>query len=235
MSALAAVREPERRWRPLIDPSCYDRTAALTAGEQRALALLDAHRYRWPSGVAGTLERLIAPVDDALDVIESHPAWWGRSTTRSLLLRGACDHQLAFWGWDRDQWAQTLRGAHNNYRQAVAAVGYLLCDQRDLHDVFGRWKLRRLTDRVFGSGPVDRAVARVQGYLDGLGQTTMLQRQISSTRSMNGCCSLAARCSRTSRSRASCWDGCAPGRSTTRAATALSSWRAPCLRWGCLG
>ena len=176
MSALAAVREPERRWRPLIDPSCYDRTAALTAGERRALALLDEHRYRWPSGVAGALERLIAPVDDALDVIESHPAWWGRSTTRSLLLRGACDHQLAFWGWDRDQWAQALRGAHNNYRQAVAAVGYLLCDQRDLHDVFGRWKLRRLTDRVFGSGPVDRAVARVQGYLDGLGQATMLQR-----------------------------------------------------------
>ena len=39
MSALAAVREPERRWRPLIDPSCYDRTAALTAGERRALAV----------------------------------------------------------------------------------------------------------------------------------------------------------------------------------------------------
>jgi len=28
MTALAAVREPERRWRALIDTSCYDRTAA---------------------------------------------------------------------------------------------------------------------------------------------------------------------------------------------------------------
>jgi integrase len=176
MSALAAVREPERRWRPLLDTSCYDRAAVLTAGERRALALLDDHRHRWPSGVAGALERLIAPVDDALDVIESHPAWWGRSTTRSLLLRGAGDHDLAFWGWDRDQWVQTLRGAHNNYRQAVAAVGYLLCDQRDLHDAFGRWKLRRLTDRVFGTKPVEEALASVQGYLDGLGQATMLQR-----------------------------------------------------------
>ncbi len=176
MSALAAVREPERRWRPLIDTSCYDRAAVLTAGERQALAVLAEHRYRWPSGVAGALQRLIAPVDDALDVIESHPAWWGRSTTRTLLLRGCGDHQLAFWGWDRDQWLQTLRGANNNYRRAVAAVGYLLCDQRDLHHAFRGWKLRQLTNRVFGTRPVEEALDSVQGYLDGLGQATMLQR-----------------------------------------------------------
>jgi hypothetical protein len=177
MTVLALARGPEqRRWAPLIDTSRYDWTPALAQDERHALALLDDHRHRWPPGVAGVLERLIAPVDDALDVIESHPAWWGRSTTRSLLLRGCDDHQLAFWGWDRDQWVQTLRGAHNNYRQAVAAVGYLLCDQRDLHDAFGRWKLRRLTDRVFGTKPVEDALGSVQGYLDGLGQATMLQR-----------------------------------------------------------
>jgi integrase len=176
MTALAAACEPDGRWVPLIDPSRYDRVPALTAAEREAVALLERYRYRWPSGVAGALERLIAPVDAALDVIDSHPAWWGRSTTRSLLLRGASVHGLALWGWDRDQWLETLRGANANYRQAVAAVAYLLCDQRDLHHAFGGWKLRLLTHRVFGGEPVAQTLDRVQGYLDGLGQATMLQR-----------------------------------------------------------
>jgi integrase len=175
-TVLAAVPGPQRRWTPLLDPARYDRGAALTGGEHQALALLAEHRYRWPGGVAGALGRLTAPIDDALDVIASHPAWWGRSSTRSLLLAGAREHGLAFWGWDRDQWLQTVRSAHSNYRQAVAAVAFLLCDQRDLHHAFRGWKTGLLTRRVFGAGPVDRAVARVQGYLDGLGAAALLQR-----------------------------------------------------------
>jgi len=122
------------------------------------------------------LARMIEPIEDALDVIASHPEWWGRSSTRSLLLGGAREHGLAFWGWDRDQWVHTVRGANNNYRQAVAAVAYLLCDQRDLHREFRGWKLRLLTRRVFGPEPVDGALSRLQGYLDGLGSATVLQR-----------------------------------------------------------
>jgi integrase len=178
MTALApvAVVEPERRWTPLIDPSRYEQTAMLTAQEQDALGLLNSHRYRWPAGTASALRRLIGPIDDALDVIASDPAWWGRSSTRSLLLRGSHEHGLAFWGWNREQWLLTLRGANTNYRQAVAAVAYLLCDQRDLHRAFRGWKPRLLTRRVFGPEPVDGALGRVQGYLDGLGSATVLQR-----------------------------------------------------------
>ncbi len=176
MSALALAREPERRWTPSIVPSRYERAALLTVGERDALAVLDAHRYRWTAGTASTLQRLIGPIDDALDVIASHPEWWGRSATRSLLLGGARAHGLAFWGWDRDQWLQTLRGANNNYRQAAAAVAYLLCDQRDLHHAFRGWKTGLLARRVFGPSPVEAAVARVQGHLDALGHATVLQR-----------------------------------------------------------
>ena len=77
MTALApvAVVEPERRWTPLIDPSRYEQTAMLTAQEQDALGLLNSHRYRWPAGTASALRRLIGPIDDALDVIASDPAW----------------------------------------------------------------------------------------------------------------------------------------------------------------
>jgi integrase len=176
VTALAAVIEAERRWTPLLDPSGYERTATLTEHEREALGLLEVHRYRWPAGAASALGRLIGPIDDALDVIASDPAWWGRSSTRSLLLGGAREHGLAFWGWDREQWLHTVRGANNSYRQAVAAVAYLLCDQRDLHRAFGGWKTRLLTRRVFGPEPVDGALSGVQGYLDGLGSATVLQR-----------------------------------------------------------
>lgn len=177
MTALStASLERGRRWTPLLDTRRYERAPTLTPGERDALALLDAHRYRWPTGVAGALARLIGPIDDALDLIDSHPDWWGRSLTRSLVLRGAHEHRLAFWGWDRERWLHTVRGANTNYRHAVVAVAYLLCDQRDLHHEFRGWKTRLLTRRVFGPAPVDHAVAQIQRYLDRLGAATMLQR-----------------------------------------------------------
>jgi integrase len=175
-AVLATVTVPERRWVPLLDPARYDRNPALRSGERDALALLAEHRYRWPAGAAGALARLIEPIDHALDVIASDPAWWGRSSARGLLLCGALEHGVAFWDWDRDQWVHTVRGANANYRPATVAVAYLLCDQRDLHHSFRGWRTRLVTHRVFGSEPVDRTVASVQRYLDGLGQTTLLQR-----------------------------------------------------------
>ena len=36
---------------------------------------LAEHRHRWPTSAASTVARLIAPIHDALDVINSHPEW----------------------------------------------------------------------------------------------------------------------------------------------------------------
>ena len=72
--AVAPVPRPGRQWAPLLDLARYDRGAALSEGERDALALLAEHRYRWPAGTTSALERLIGPIDEALDVIASDPA-----------------------------------------------------------------------------------------------------------------------------------------------------------------
>lgn len=230
MTALAAmaVVECERRWIPLIDPSRYTQTTMVTPGERDALGLLVAHKYRWPAGTASALGQLIRPIDDALDVIASHPAWWGRSSTRSLLLGGVREHGLMFWGWDRDQWVHTLRGANNNYRQAVAAVAYLLAIS-GICTAFRGWKTRLLTRRVFGPEPVDGALSRLQGYLDGLGSATVLQRPNMRGALYELMLLAGSPLLRISASTASCSHGCALRRPTTRAATAWSS--SPARSW----
>jgi hypothetical protein len=82
----------------------------------------------------------------------------------------------AFWGWDRATWARTLRGANHHVRQHVIAVAYLLCGWRDLHRDLRGFRCGRFARHVFGPGPVDATLARVQDHLVGSGTPAVLQR-----------------------------------------------------------
>jgi integrase len=159
-----------------FDPARYDRRTELTVVKRDALALLEAHKYRWPAHVTIALERLTRPVDDVLGYVTPQAVWWGRSPTRSAVLAGIAGEEMMFWGWDRDQWVRVLRATHPNVRQVVAAVGYLLCDHRDLHHDLPGFKLGLFARRVFGAEPVDAAVGRVQSHLDALGSSALLRR-----------------------------------------------------------
>jgi integrase len=154
----------------------YDRRAGVSTAERDALAAVQASKYRWPAGAAVALARLTDPVDDVLAFVTPRAVWWGRSPTRAAMLAGIASEGMVFWGWDRDQWVRVLRGTHPNIRQVVAAVGYLLCDQRDLHRELPGFKLGLFARRVFGAGPVDAALERVQSHLDTLGSSALLRR-----------------------------------------------------------
>ena len=56
------------------------------------------------------------------------------------------------------------------------AVGYLLCDQRDLHLEFPGFKRGLFARRVFGSEVVDDQLARVARHIDGYGYAATLGR-----------------------------------------------------------
>jgi integrase len=154
----------------------YDRRTEVTVVERDALAAVQTCKYRWPADAATVLARLTVPVDDVLAFVTPQAVWWGRSPTRAAVLAGIAGEDMMFWGWDRGQWVRVLRATHPNVRQVVAAVGYLLCDHRDLHHDLPGFKLGLFARRVFGAEPVDAAVGRVQSHLDALGSSTLLRR-----------------------------------------------------------
>jgi hypothetical protein len=147
----------------------YDRRPQPSVRERDALAVLHARHYRPPVDVMARLARLTAPVDDVLAFVAPRAVWWGRSPSRAAVLAGIAAEEMVLWGWDRDQWVRVLRATHPNVRQVVAAVGYLLCDRRDLHHDLPGFKLGLFARRVFGAEPVDAALARVQSHIDTLG------------------------------------------------------------------
>ena len=168
------VRTPD--WVAGLSAERYDRAAALSAREQRALRALPHGRGRWPREVAPGLARLTWPIEDVLTFVAPRAQWWGRAPARGALLVGMRREGQAFWGFDRACWLRTLQRTDPDVRQLVIAVAYLLCGQRDLHTGFPGFKRGLFARRVFGAAAVDASVARVQAHLDGLGHAATLAR-----------------------------------------------------------
>ena len=99
-------------------------------------------------------------------------AGWGATTGMGRVGREA------FWGWDRRPRGSPVaaRRAIAQIRQIVMAVGYLLCEQRDLHLEFRGFKARKFARRVFGAESVDETIASVARHLDTLGAQAQLGR-----------------------------------------------------------
>jgi len=154
----------------------YDRAAALSAGEQRALRAFPQGRGRWPKQVAPGLARLIGPIEDVLTFVALSAQWWGRTPARGVLLAAMRREGRAFWGFDRACWVRVLQATDVDVRQLVIAVAYLLCGQRDLHTGFPGFKRGLFARRVFGAAAVDASLARVQEHLDSLGHAATLAR-----------------------------------------------------------
>lgn len=176
MSALPAITVERPSWVLALAGNRYDRSPLLSAGERSAISQLAGSRTRWPADLSLALARLTAPIDDVLTVVCPQAAWWGRYPTRRALVGAMAGSGEAFWGWNRDRWADVAREADAQIRQSVLSVAYLLCGQRDLHLEFRGFKARLFASRVFGPEPVKKTIEIVQGHLDNLGHATVLGR-----------------------------------------------------------
>jgi integrase len=169
VSALPALRDQRPVWALALTGNRYDRSPLLTATELAAVSELAGSRTRSPADLSLALARLTEPMDDVLSVVTPQAAWWGRYPTRRALVAGMAGNAEAFWAWDRDRWAGVSRESDAQIRQIVMAVGYLLCEQRDLHLEFRGFKTRKFAGRVFGADRVDQAIASVARHLEKLG------------------------------------------------------------------
>ena len=174
-AARSAVLRDGGRRAGLLQVTRYDRDGRLTADELGALEFVSLHRDgRGLEGAYAALERLARPVRDAVRSLHlpdtspgsAHEGFCGARRTLLLEVHG---RGRTFWAWSEEEWARTARAAHATHRMYVALSAYLLgCipGARLLAEV-GRPAAN--ARRVFGREPVESALVRVKGVLEGWG------------------------------------------------------------------
>lgn len=165
-----------------FDLTRYDRDSRLARAEAIALALVAQARAgggsrTWPHSTRPTLQRLLLPLTDALDIIGSDLAEKSnfRSCTTTVILLEMHRSCSSFWAWPEKTWA-AIRPAYDKYpheltsciRRGVTSVGYLVGSVNDIN-LFEKAVLQRIAAHVFGDALVDRALTRVGDTINGWG------------------------------------------------------------------
>jgi len=190
-------RTPPRRrtqWASLIDIARYDRRPALTPEERGAAAAI---ALRYPGWLAAqptlaTLERLVRPLYDALG--RSGCAQWWRHVAVRIIIGEMHRRGSTFWAWGDAEWADTIGATaaasrcrvgtyHNNLRQYVAVIAYLLGGLHDLSPflVYRGLQWVALAGNVFGDEALEVATTTVWAVAAGWGYRPSSRRDVRMT------------------------------------------------------
>lgn len=157
----------------------YNHTAELTQDEVAALAhFLDENGHTRPHRLktyGESLERLLQPLTDALDILGTDKSQI-RNNVLEAFLREIANRQQSYWVWanmDWDNWLQRLETMNiSNYarevRYYIVSTAYLIGG----YDRFWRvkyFKVRFLSERLFGSQAVLDVFAHVTASLIRIG------------------------------------------------------------------
>ena len=165
---MSHTKRRETSWRGPLDLNCFDRHPALTDREQTALDAFAGRpsRSRWQEEIAQTLPRLVAPVQEALTCVSTHPVT--RIRVLRLLLTEMQQRRTCVWTWQEADWMQvfeTARQAPYKVLQATVAVAYLLQGFAACHRV-PFLQAVGLAQDVFGTGAFADALAGVSAALE---------------------------------------------------------------------
>ncbi|CAE6840479.1 tyrosine-type recombinase/integrase [Paraburkholderia aspalathi] len=180
MNSSRAARTPKPDacfWTWPIQVTDYDRRNQLTAAERKVLtrelplAMASERTVKAVLGKLSGLRRLLAPIDDALAVVDSKRLYNDR--VRLMLLQCCAMRRTTFWAWDATVWRtvlgttqQAFFAAHHptpragGERQALMAVAYLL---HCFHDIPSLGEVKRVTlaEKVFGKQRIADTLLRV--------------------------------------------------------------------------
>ena len=154
-------------WTWPIEIERYDRSPHLTPAEKNALTrYAEAYRfYRYGRTMdfGAALERLVRPLNDALD-------YTGIGTNKRkyvllFFLREMAERKQSFWGWTTEEWIDSI-DSRLAARQHAVAVAYLLCGFSELHRLKSDHVVYScLARKVFGCEHTKRTSERVQELL----------------------------------------------------------------------
>lgn len=172
-------------WQWPIRLADYDCSGSLSPIEQRVLsddlvqALAREHNTNAVLDRLFGIERLCAPLDDALAAIDSNGRYDQR--VKLMVLRQCGLLGSTFWAWDTTTWCwilgttqQAFFAAHGpkphcgGERQVLIAVAYLLRCCMDI-PVLGAVNRVALAEKVFGVERITGALQRVQAVISGWG------------------------------------------------------------------
>jgi integrase len=158
------------QWAWPLTLSQYDRQRSFNSSEKRAVREYVIRRQRSSTGIPShihqSLQRVLQPITDALNVIGFPPDKQG--AVLCVLMDEMGWRKSTFWSWSQADWVEFLGPNNADYRrrynqhtrQSAIAVAYLLAGFSSLQSV-GSFERYPLAIKVFDRQSVDTAVDRI--------------------------------------------------------------------------
>jgi integrase len=189
-SAAAITTAAAAAWFWPIDPVRYDRTPALSVGEQATLDGLGWGVRHWPEcwrdpdlTTWRALHRLVRPLvaaKESLDVLDDSAHRRSAIDAVALVLRGCAAQRRSFWAWDTATWVGVLGTSRKTYQSMYPrwadssarsyAIGLAYLFGFDALQLLGNLGRAAVARKVFGQDRVDHAVDQITSVLHGWGQ-----------------------------------------------------------------
>lgn len=159
----------QREWPFAI--SAYDRSASLTPSEMKMIKQVmkwcAAGDSQWVVKCVPALERLLRPVDDALDFLHVGRIYHRAAIIKILIAEMRTRHS-SYWAWGAADWGQIIstnisfsrRYGYTGIRQQLIAFCSLISGVFDLR-AYGTFFARRLARLLFGAAVVEQVEMRV--------------------------------------------------------------------------
>ena len=183
-AAKKAFESKQNKWQFPIDTGKYNRSPYLTKSEKEEIKLLVAKTSSWRSNSRKIMERLLLPLNDALDII--NPSKTSRPTTIRIILKEMNKRQTAFWNWKEEEWIEIVGHPHDVFQRKynthsgvqsnVVAIAYLLL-RLNLHRANGcSFPPYTLATKVFGKKSIQLAREQITKGYSNLGYTKKSQQ-----------------------------------------------------------
>lgn len=176
----------QEKWQFPIDISKYNRSFYLTKSEKEEIQVVLKIKSNWFDRSYKVLERLLTPINDALNIAGGGKSAQGK--IRKIILYEMNERQTSFWAWSKDDWYKILCSTHTEFKQYYKATDYecrpkltlllYLLFNLDIYRINEKFYSTLFANRLFGKELVNKAIKVVrQSYLSlGYGEARVKDR-----------------------------------------------------------